>query len=195
MIPHPSARIPWRVALVPVVALALLGPGCEVPACIDGPSNLTPEATAACDPLPDGVALAPGIKSAAAQRKDDGTLFLTWSSWSLTCGVDARDFDVRDDCDNSGWAITVELPVALQVPGVIVLADHPELVIRETVVVGGDGGQFGAGPGGDPFVGEIELVQVGEGCLTGVLRGFGSGHLDPGLGGPELDGGFVAPRC
>lgn len=33
------------------------------------------------------------------------------------------------------------------------------------------------------------------GGVSGVLQGFGTGSPDPTLGGPELDGGFVAPVC
>lgn len=186
-------RAPILAPMRPVIAAAILLVGCEIPECIDGPSNLTPEATASCAETP-GATPAAGIKSAAAELHEDGTLHLTWSSWSLTCGVDARDFDVRDDCDNTGWAITVEIPPALVTPGVIALADHPELVARATVIDGGDGGQFASNPE-QRFVGEIELVGVSDGCISGVLRGFGSGRLDPGLGGPQLDGSFMAPRC
>jgi len=168
---------------------------CDPPECIDGPSNLTPEAVAECADPPDGTSPETQIVSAGAQAKDDGTLVLTWSSWGLSCGTTADEVDIPGDCETTGWVITAEIPPALAVPGIIDLADHPDLRGSVTVVHGGDGGSFGNDGREQLFVGTIELVAIGEACVTGVLHGFGTGDPDATLGGPELDGSFVAPRC
>lgn len=168
---------------------------CEQPECIDGPSNLTPQAVAPCAAPPEGTTPETEIVSASAQFRDDGTLVLTWSSFGLSCGVTAEQVDVPGDCLTKGWAITAELAPELVVPGVVSIADHPELPVTVTVVDGGNGGSYGNSPIERPFTGSIEIVDVGDACVTGVLHGFGSGSPDPTLGGPELDGSFVAPRC
>ena len=175
-----------------VVGLALcVGLGCDVE-CIDGPSNLTPEATAACV-VPEG-ASEDQIKSAGAWT-EDGNLVLTFSAVGLGCGEHARDYQPPFDCDLDGWVLSVELPPELAVAGVIDLAEHPELDGALTAFADGDGLSSSSELQDSFFVGEIELVEVGEACVSGVLRGFGTGSLDPRLGGPELDGSFVAPRC
>lgn len=180
------------------LACSLLGlaslVACDPPECIDGPSNLTPEAVAACAAPPMGTTPEDRIESAGAQTRDDGTLVLTWSSLGLSCGTTAQDVPFPEDCNTTGWTITVEIPPALAVPGLIDLAEHPDLPGTVTVFHDGDGGSFSNGQE-RPFVGAIELVAVGDACITGVLHGFGSGSPDPTLGGPELDGSFVAPRC
>lgn len=86
-------------------------------------------------------------------------------------------------------------PGTLSSSPIIDFAEHPE--IRGTLAVltpgaGGSTGSFGDEPF---FVGTLELIAVGEDCVTGVLHGFGTGNPDPTLGGPELDGAFMAPRC
>jgi hypothetical protein len=173
----------WSFAL-------LLGLACDVPECIEGPSNLTPEATAVCES--PSSPLESEIVSASAQWRDDGGLVLSWSSWGLECGVVAGDVDFVDECDRTGWIITTEIPPELAVPGVLVLAEHPEVVSMLTVMKGGDGG---GGLSEGPYAGAIELEVVGDACVSGNLLGFGTGSPDPTLGGPQLDGGFVAPSC
>jgi hypothetical protein len=171
---------------------ALLG-ACDIPECIDGPSNLTPENTATCETpvaLPE-----PHVVSAGAELLDDGRLILTWSSFGMECGTRATDVDISADCPRTGWTITAEIPAELVAPGTIDLAAHPEVLGSLTALHGFDGGSTGS-LAGEPFlVGEIELTQISESCVSGVLRSFGSGSADPTLGGPELDGGFVAPTC
>jgi hypothetical protein len=182
------------------LALVLLGLGslvaCDRPECIDGPSNLTPQAVAACAAPPAGTSPEDEIVSAGATLLDNGNLALTWSSFGLQCGTPAEDIPPPDDCTTSGWAITIELPPELAVPWVIELADHPELRGSFTAIESSDGGGWGVdGSGERRFVGSLELTAVGEACITGVLHGFGSGEPDTTIGGPELDGSFVAPRC
>lgn len=168
---------------------------CDIPECIDGPSNLTPESTASCAAPPEGTTPESAIDSAGAELRDDGTLVLTLSSISLECGTEAKDVGLPDDCEMDGWVFTLEIPPELAVPGEISLIDHPEILGTMTVLAGSDGGQTGT-IGDEPFfVGKLELTDVGDGCVTGVLRSFGTGNPDPTLGGPELDGSFVAPRC
>ncbi len=179
-----------RLLTVAWLGAALLGLACDVPECIEGPSNLTPETTAACE-TPSSP-LESEIVSASAQWRDDGSLVLNWSSWGLECGVTFDDIDFLGDCERTGWIITTEIPPELAVPGVLVLAEHPEIVSMLTVMHGGDGG---SGLSEGPYAGAIELEAVGEACVSGTLTGFGTGSPDPTLGGPELDGGFVAPTC
>ena len=98
-------------------------------------------------------------------------------------------------CERTGWALTAIIPPELVAPGTIDLAAHPEVAGGLTAMHGLDGISTGT-IAGEPFlVGTIELTQVDEGCVSGVLTGFGSGLADPTLGGPELDGGFIAPTC
>lgn len=182
---------------------------CDLPECIDGPSNITPETTASCVAPPEGTEPATEIFSASAETLADGTLVLTWSSWGLACGTKASEVELAMDCETIGWAITAEIPPELLMssgegegdPGtlsavrVIDFAQHPEIRGTLTVMDEGSGGSrvsFGDEPF---FVGSIELIDVGGDCVTGVLRGFGTGDPDPTLGGPELEGSFVAPRC
>lgn len=179
-----------RACMIAWVGAALLGLACDVPECIEGPSNLTPEATAACES--PSSPLESEIVSASAQWRDDGTLVLSWSSWGLECGVTTDEIEFIDECERHGWIITTEIPPALAVPGVITLAEHPEVISRMTVI---DGGDAGSGIGEQPFAGSIMLEVIGDACVSGSLVGFGSGSFDPSLGGPELDGGFVAPIC
>lgn len=168
---------------------------CDDVECIDGPSNLTPEATACCAAPPEDSTPEAAIKSASAELRDDGTLVLTLSSMGLACGTEASDVSLPDDCAMDGWVYTIEIPPELAVPGTLVLTDHPEIRGVMTVLAGFDGGQTGS-IGDEPFyVGELELSDVGDSCVTGVLHNFGTGNPDPTLGGPELDGSFVAPRC
>jgi hypothetical protein len=177
------------LALGSVLSLA----ACDVPECIDGPSNLTPENTASCEPSATPVESA--IVSSGAEWLDDGGLVLTLTSWGLECGTRAYDVQFNDDCDTKGWIFTLEIPAELAVPGVLVMAEHPEILGSMTVIDGGDGGSTGSIGDLPFFVGQLELAQVDEGCVGGVLHGFGTGSPDPTLGGPELEGSFVAPAC
>ncbi len=185
--------------LLPLTGLALgltLGlASCEDIECIDGPSKLTPETTACCAAPPEDSTPEPTIKSASTELRNDGTLVLTLSSMGLTCGTEASNVSLPEDCSMHGWVFTIEIPPELAVPGTLVLSDHPEIRGVMTVLAGFDGGQMGS-IGDEPFfVGELELSDIGDNCVTGVLRNFGTGSPDPTLGGPELDGSFVAPRC
>lgn len=181
------------------LAFVLLAVGvlvaCDPPECIDGPSNLTPEAVAECAAPPAGTSPEDEIVSAGAEMLGDGTLVLTWSSQGLQCGTSAGEVEFPEDCQTIAWTITLEIPAELAVPGVIDFADHPELQGTFTVFHEGDGASWGVDGNERLFVGSLELVAIGEACVTGVLHGFGSGEPDPTLGGPELDGSFMAPRC
>jgi hypothetical protein len=168
---------------------------CDAPECIDGPSNLTPEAVASCAAAPEGTAPETAIKSAGAELRDDGTLILTLSSLGLGCGTRAYDVPFPEDCTIDGWVFTLEIPPELAVPGVIILTDHPEILSSTTVLSGFDAARYDTSLPERFMVGELELISIGDGCVTGVLRSFGTGNPDPTLGGPELDGSFVAPRC
>lgn len=185
-----------RCALRAIVMVASVSPlACDVPECIDGPSNLTPEAVAECVAPPEGTEPEADIVSASARVRGDGTMVLTWSSRGLTCGVTAPELAFPSDCQSTGWTMTAEIPPALAVEGLIELSEHPEVIGSISVTSGQDG--IGRGTIGDEpfFVGAIELIGVGESCVTGVLHGFGTGDPDPVLGGPELEGSFMAPRC
>jgi hypothetical protein len=177
-----------------VLALGTLV-ACDPPECIDGPSNLTPKAVAKCVAPPAGTSPEDEIVSAGAELRNDGTLALTWSSQGLECGTSADEVEYPEDCQTSAWTITVEIPPELAVPGVIDLADHPEVLGSFVVIRPLAGVSWNSGLPERRLVGSLELVSVGEACVTGVLHGFGSGEPDPTLGGPELDGSFVAPRC
>lgn len=197
---------PSLVATVGVLLVTFAA--CDMPECIDGPSNLTPETTASCVAPSEGTEPETEIVSASAEILDDGTLVLTWSSWGLTCGTQAGEIPPPEDCQTTGWALTAEIPPELITPSeggvepgsttatsIIDLAEHPEVLGTATVTNGGDGISSGSYGGESFFVGTIELVQVGDECVTGVLHGFGTGNVDPTLGGPELEGSFFAPRC
>lgn len=182
-----------RMHLLALFGAVSLGLACDIPECIDGPSNLTPEATATCES--PASPLESEIVSAGAQWRDDGSLVLSWTSWGLECGVVAQDVDPIDECEQHGWIFTVEIPPELAVAGVITMSQHPEVLGSMTVIHGGDAGSTGS-IGDEPFfVGALELESVHEGCVSGTLIGFGTGNSDPTLGGPQLDGGFVAPTC
>jgi hypothetical protein len=168
-------------------------PACDVPECIDGPSNLTPESTATCDPSATPTESA--IVSAGAEWLENGSLVLTLTSWGLECGTRAADVKYSDDCNRTGWIFTMEIPSRLAAPGMIDMAAHPEIRGTMTVMDRGDGGTRGSIGDYPFFVGQLELVQLDDGCVGGVLHGFGTGDPDPTLGGPELDGSFVAPTC
>lgn len=168
---------------------------CDMPECIDGPSNLTPEAVAECVPPPAGTSPEDEIVSAGAETLEDGTLAITLSSLGLECGTSAIDVPPPEDCVTDRWAITVEIPPELAVPGVIDFAAHPEIQGSAVVIRPTTGIAWGIGDEDRHFVGSLELTAVGDACVTGVLHGFGSGEPDPTLGGPELHGSFVAPRC
>ncbi|MBL4688003.1 MAG: hypothetical protein JKY37_25655 [Nannocystaceae bacterium] len=168
---------------------------CDTAECIDGPSNLTAEATAQCVAPPKDIPQEPSIHSASAELLEDGTLVLTWSSLGLSCGTRAHDVPFPEDCDTTGWAITAEIPAELVEVGVIDLASHGEVRGSITALAGGDAGAAGS-YGSEPFLaGSIELLNIDESCISGVLHGFGTGSPDPTLGGPELNGSFIAPRC
>ncbi len=177
----------WRRLLGGVFSLA-----CDVPECIDGPSNLTPENTASC--VPSATPSESAIVSAGAEF-EQGSLTLTLTSWGLECGARADQVAPSDDCESSGWIVTIVLPPELAVAGVIDLASHPELQWTMFVADRGDAGSHDNFGDQANLVGQLELTDVGEGCVTGVLHGFGTGSPDPGLGGPELEGSFVAPTC
>ncbi|MFV8755608.1 hypothetical protein ACNOYE_34085 [Nannocystaceae bacterium ST9] len=188
--------------MIPSFALAgLLGAlassaACDIPECIDGPSNLTPEATASCEaPLDPAES---EILSAGAEWLDDGSLVITWTSWGLECGIRSDDVEPSDDCNRTGWIISAKIPAELAILGTLDLATHPEIRSGITVIHGGDAGSRGTigDEPDEPFlVGTIELTQLDEGCVAGVLHSFGTGDPDPTLGGPELEGSFVAPTC
>lgn len=188
-IDHPFTRL--VAVLLGLAALV----ACDPPECIDGPSNLTPAAVAECVAPPAGTSPEDEIVSAGAELRGDGTLVLTWSSQGLQCGTSAEEVEPPEDCTMTAWTITAEIPPELAVPGVIDFADHPELRGTFTVLHQGDAGSWGVDGLERFFVGSLELVTVGDACVTGVLHGFGSGEPDPTLGGPELEGSFVAPRC
>lgn len=176
------------------LALGLLA-SCDMPECIGGPSNLTPEATASCAAPPEGTTPESAIKSAGAELRNDGTLVLTVTSMGLECGIEALDVSIPEDCWMDAWVFTIEIPPELAILGTITLTDHPEIRGSMTVVDGYGAGQAGTSGPETFFVGELELTNIGDGCITGVLRSFGTGNPDPTLGGPQLDGSFIAPRC
>jgi hypothetical protein len=180
---------PPRLLAMSLSALlgALFG-ACDLPECIDGPSNLTPENTAGC--LVPNNPIEPRIVSAGAELLDDGSLVLTWTSFGMECGTRATDVELATDCERTGWSITAELPPELVVPGTIDLAAHPEVLGALTVLDSSGGGSRPA-----ELVGQLELTQISDDCVTGVLHGFGTGLPDPSFGGPELAGSFVAPAC
>jgi hypothetical protein len=165
---------------------------CDPPQCIAGPGQSALD-TAACEGPP--VAVDPQIAVAHAERLESGDLVLTWTSFGLECGTRAVEVEFSDDCERTGWAFTAEIPAALAVVGTIDLDAHPEVIGTMTVMGKSGGGQTGTF-GDEPFfTGQLELTHVGPDCVTGVLHGFGSGIPDPTLGGPELNGGFLAPTC
>lgn len=181
-----------------LLGISLLVPSlvaCDQPECIDGPSNLTPEAVAKCAAPPAGTSPEDEIVSSGVQTLDDGTMLFTWSSMGLQCGTTADEVPYPEGCRVTGWTITAGIPAELAVPGTIDFVDHPEFQGTFTVFHEGDGASWSVEGMERRFVGSLELVAVGETCVTGVLHGFGSGEPDPTLGGPELEGSFVAPRC
>lgn len=170
---------------------ALLALACDPPQCVDPP--VVPPDTSSCA-APPGAA-DPQIASAGAQRRDDGVLVLTWSSWPQACGVSADQVDLGVDCERTGWVVTVEVPPELAVPGTIDLDAHPEVLGSMAVFEGGSRGATGS-LGGEPFfTGALELTEVAEGCVTGALHGFGTAEPTPSLEGPALAGSFQAPTC
>jgi hypothetical protein len=188
-----ALKIASKIAFTSTLVCLLAVAACDVPECIDEPSNLTPEATASCGASPTPAD--PAIVSAGAERFDDGRLVLTMTSWGMDCGTRASDVYPNDDCDSTGWIFTIEIPPELAVLGVLDMASHPEILGSMTVMDGGNAGSTGS-IGDEPFfVGTLELTQISEGCVGGVLHGFGTGNLDSTLGGPELEGSFVAPTC
>jgi len=181
-----------------LVAMAL--GACDGPGeCVDGPSNVTPDAVASCFPPPEDVPLEEQIVSAGAETESDGTLVITLSSFGLQCGTRTSDLNIFEpsDCWRKGWALTVRIPPELAHAGsVIEMRDHPEVL--GDVVAFSRLSAGGAGPSSEGeafFTGTLELLAVNEACVTGIFTGFGTGRLDVILGGPELDGAFVAPRC
>lgn len=186
-------------ACCPLVFGALVALGCgPPPECIEGPSNLTPEALSPCAPLGEGVALDDQIYSAGALQTPEGGVHLTWSSLGLRCGTLSRDFfgAPPDPCWTEGWILALELPRELVFDGsTIVMEEHPEL-IGDFRFTGEHGGTASSSQGDRPvYVGVLELTHVRDACITGSLEHFGTGYLNPLLGGPELHGGFLAPRC
>lgn len=166
--------------------------------CIDSPSNLTPDAVAQCVPPPEGVPLEDQIVNAAAETEFDGTLVITWSSFGLECGTNTDDLDSwhASDCWRDGWALTARIPLELAYAGsVIEMSEHPEVLGGAAAFSRLGSGSAGSWNEGPFFTGTLELVAVNDACVTGVMTGFGTGRLDVTLGGPELDGAFVAPRC
>jgi len=162
------------------------------PQCTDDPSNLTPENTATCEKLT--VSADPQIVSAGAEPLGDGRLVLTWTSRGLECGARADNVEIGGNCNWTGWVYTVELPPPLAVVGLIDLAAHPEVRGTLAVMQDGSGGLMGT-IGDEPFfVGQLELTQIDEGCVSGVLHSFVPGESES-LGVPALSGGFVAPTC
>lgn len=175
------------------LSMLFLASACEISMCDDGPSNLTVESTATCEPT--GTPPESRIASAGAERRDDGTLVVTWTSRGLECGTRADDLKIAGDCNWTGWAFTVEIPPTLAVVGVIDLATHADVLGTMTVMHDGSGGTKATINGEPIFVGQIELTQIDEGCVSGVLHTFGTGDPDPVFGGPELNGSFMAPTC
>jgi hypothetical protein len=183
------------MCIAAVLGFAVGLAACDFPECIDGPSNLTPESTAACAAPPEGSSPETEITNAGAELRDDGTLVLTLSSMGLECGTEASDIPPPEDCAMDAWVFTLEIPPELVAVGVLELSDYPEILGSSTVISGLDGGSSGS-IGDEPyFVGQVELTDINDGCVTGVVHGFGTGSFDSNLGGPELDGSFVAPRC
>lgn len=45
------------------------------------------------------------------------------------------------------------------------------------------------------FIGQIELTQISDGCVSGVLHAFSVSEPDPAVSVPELNGAFIAPTC
>lgn len=172
----------------------LPGAACDglPPQCPEGPSNLTPESTATCEP--PTVSADPEIFSAGAEQLGDGTLVLTWTSLGLECGVRAGDVEIGGNCERIGWVYTVEIPPSLAAVGSIDLAAHPE--IRGTLAVMQEGLSGVMETIGDEpfFVGQLELTRIHAGCVSGVLHSFVHGDSDS-LDVPVLSGGFTAPTC
>ena len=180
----------WALAIGVMSAVLACDPGGE---CIEAPAPAVFDADAVCEALPEDAE--DQILSASARLGEDGSLTLTWSSYALACGTHASELQLPDECETTGWALSVEIPPELAVEGTLDVGAHPEILGTMMVAEGLDGA-LASSVGEEPFfLGELELLSVGEGCVTGVLRAFGTGRPDPSFGGPELDGAFRAQRC
>lgn len=180
----------FSLFLVPVFAGCF---GCDPAQCVQGLSNLVPEATASCTELPVDVELESSVEYAYAAFDQRGHLIVTVSTIDLGCGTSAAAWSPPLDCDLDGWAYSIDIPPSLAVPGLIDFSENPDVLVATAVMSDGNG--LGTGWSEDDGAGTLEIVSVGEACVTVVFRGFGSGSLDPSLGGPELDGGVKIPRC
>lgn len=185
-------RRTFALHLLAAACGSLLALACDPPQCIESPAT-TPLDLAACETPP--VAVDPQIAGAYAEWLENGDLVITWTSLGLECGTRAENVEIGLDCERTGWVFTVEIPAALAVAGTIDMDAHPEVIGTMTVMGPSGSGKTGT-IGDEPFfTGQLELTQLDPGCVTGVLHGFGSGIPDPTLGGPELNGGFLAPTC
>ncbi|MBV1857444.1 MAG: hypothetical protein KUG77_03460 [Nannocystaceae bacterium] len=184
----PTARLLIALACSSLVA-------CDVPECIDGPSSLTPEAVAQCTAPPEGTEPESDIVSAGSQLREDGTLVITWSSRGLQCGVPALDVPFPDDCTATGWTLTAEIPPELAVEGLIELSEHPEVRGSSSVTSNQDGRASQSIEDAPFFVGAIELSNVADGCITGVLHALAPANPTPSWADQSSTGRSLRPAA
>ena len=112
---------------------------------------------------------------------DPNTLYIMLGDAPIACS----DPYAGMDCGNH-WSVTIGIPPALQVPGVIDLAS-PE-IISTFSATGPSGGGDCYAAGGSFMEGTLEIVSIDDDQVVGVLANTAEWEFD-------ADGQFSASRC
>jgi hypothetical protein len=119
---------------------------------------------------------------------DPGTLYVKIGNFGQTCTGDGPPF-----CSTGAlsWQVSVGIPPALQVPGVIQLSD-PTLLSYSSENGPNSGTPGDCFGGGGSFIeGTLEIVSIDAGTIVVILAGTSQG----GLGDFDADGEYTAPIC
>jgi hypothetical protein len=153
-----------------------------------GPVNAiaVPYVLIANAPPPDGSSSDTGSSGAGGGGVDPNTLYVQIGNFSQSCGANDEPYCVGAPV----WQVSVGIPPALQVPGVIQLSD-PNLIsfFSENSPNSETPGDCGGG-GGSFLDGTLEIVSIDAGTIVVILSGTSSG-----FGDVDVDGEYTAPIC
>jgi hypothetical protein len=120
---------------------------------------------------------------------DPGTIYVQIGNFSQSCSAHQEPYCVGELV----WQVSVGIPPALQVPGVLQLSD-PSLIstFSQNDPAGPTPGECNGG-GGSFTAGTLEIVSIDAGTIVVLLSGTTGGF--GGFGGFDADGEYTAPIC
>lgn len=168
------------------------------------PGNSIPEGSRElCSGVPENTPLISGLKTGwAVALPSSPSIRLLFSDQVLACQVpDLTGRESNTGACTDSWRFALTLVPEMQRPGVYDLPGYPvDFANAVTVAMPAEGcgkpecagGGSGSGPGSPGPHGTMEIYSVTEQCITGQIRGYESGWVNPPL---DFNGAFHAVRC